>query len=295
MMRQKDSYRNVERMHDYSSLFSYASWSKTLNEGCPSDIISVYQKYDEVDAREEIPTFLCYLESVYRCLLRNYRNEYIYKNELLSKLILKLFGKTTSVAVNEFRVGDSVADLALFNGESKCFEIKSELDSPQRLSSQLECYQKVFEQCYIMVPIDMVATYRRLVDDRVGIITLRYCRNGQVSVRVEQPAMINESVDVDVLMRSVRASEYRWMIKRAYGKLPDVSDFDMYEVCKEQLRCLSSEELHRLFKDAIKMRSSKVSLLKGVMPIFRQMSLSMNLSSGKILKMNELYNHKMLQ
>ena len=69
----------------------------------------------------------------------------------------------------------------------------------------------------------------------------------------------------------------------------------MYEVCKEQLRCLSSEELHRLFKDAIKMGSSKVSLLKGVMPIFRQMSLSMNLSSGKILKMNELYNHKMLQ
>ena len=161
--------------------------------------------------------------------MKSYRNEYIYKNELVNKHVLRHFGKTTSIAVNEFRVADSVADLALFNGESKCFEIKSDLDSPQRLVSQMDCYQRIFEQCYILVPADAVKEYKQMVDDRVGVLSLRYCRNGKASIEVEQEAQNNEQVDVDVLMRSIRSGEYRWIVKQAYGKLPDVTDFEMYD------------------------------------------------------------------
>ncbi len=278
-------------MHDYSSLFSYASWSKTLNTGIPKDIHNVFWKYDGDRFSVEHPTYLWYLSWVYKCLLKNYRNEYIYKNELVNKHILRHFGKTTSVAVNEFRVADTVADLVLFNGESMCFEIKSDLDSPQRLSSQMECYQRVFEQCYILVPADVVDEYRRMVDDSVGILTLRYCRNGKASIKVEQGAKKNKHIDVDVLMRSVRSGEYRWMVKKAFGKLPDVTDFEMYDACRERLRQLSDKQLHLLFREAVKMRGPIISNLMSVSPIFRQMSLSLNLSQNNVRELQNMYNH----
>ena len=287
-----DTYRFTERMHDYSSLFSYSSWTNTLKTGVPSDIQSVYKKYENEQNFYGQLTYMNYLSWVYRYMLKNYRNEYIYKNELVNKHIYKHFGRTSSVAVNEFRVADAVADLALFNGESKCFEIKSDLDSPQRLSSQLDYYQRVFEQCYIMVPVETVADYQSLVDDRVGILTLRYCRNGQVSLNTERLAKPNETVDIDVLMRSVRAEEYRWMVKQAYGRLPDVSDFEMFETCKDMLSHLNNEQLHTLFREAVKQRKSKVSNLKKIMPMFRQMSLSMNMNSGNMMKLENLYNKK---
>lgn len=285
-----DSYRIAERMHDYSSLFSYASWSKTLNTGSPKDVQNVFWKYDGERLAVEQPTYLWYLSWVYKCLLKSYRNEYVYKNELVNKHILRHFGKTTSIAVNEFRVADSVADLALFNGESKCFEIKSDLDSPQRLVSQMDCYQRVFEHCYILVPADAVNEYKQLVDDRVGVLTLKYCRNGKASIKVEQEAQKNEKVDVDVLMRSVRSGEYRWIVKQAYGKLPDVTDFEMYDACKDRLRQLTDEQLHTLFRESVKLRNSRISNLMYVSPIFRQMSLSLNLSQDNVLKLHNVYN-----
>ena len=287
-----DSYRFAERMHDYSSLFSHASWSKTLQNGTPTDVTTVYQKYDGALQLGKPLTYKSYLGWVYRCLQRNYRNEYVYKNELVNKYIVRKFGKTSSVAVNEFRVGDAIADLTLFNGESKCFEIKSDLDSPQRLSIQMASYQRVFEKCYILVPLESVCTYHDLVDDAVGILSLRYCRNGQISIQIEREAKRNDFVDVNVLMRTVRANEYRWMVKQTYGKLPDVSDFEMFDACKSKLEKLTFDKLHKLFCEAVKTRKTKVRDLVETSPMFRQMTLSMNLSRDNMIKLENVFNHE---
>ena len=289
-----DSYRFAERMRDYTSLFSYASWSKTLQNGTPTDVSIVYQKYDEGLQLGEPLTYMTYLNWVYRYLQKSYRNEYIYKNELINKYIVRKLGKTSSVAVNEFRVGDAIADLTLFNGESQCFEIKSDLDSPQRLSMQMESYQRVFEKCYILIPHESYGIYHGLVDDAVGILSLRYCKNGQISIQIEREARRNEFVDVNVLMRSVRAVEYRWMVKQAYGTLPDVSDFEMFDACKTKLGELTSDKLHKLFCEAVKTRKTKVRDLVETIPMFRQMILSMNVSRDNMLKLENVFNHEIV-
>ena len=286
-----DTYKFAERMHDYTSLFSYASWLKTLQNGTPTDVFTVYRKYDEGLQLGEPLTYMSYMGWVYRCLQKSYRNEYVYKNELINKYIIRKFGKTSSVAVNEFRVGDAIADLTLFNGESKCFEIKSDLDSPQRLSMQMASYQRVFEKCYILVSLESVNTYYDLVNDAVGILSLRYCRNGKISIQIEREAKRNEFVDVNVLMRSVRANEYRWMVKQAFGVLPDVSDFEMFEACKSKLRELPHDKLHKLFCEAVKTRKTKVRDLVDTTPMFRQMILSMNMSRDNMLKLENVFNH----
>ena len=283
------SYHFAERIHDYASLFSYASWKKTLKSEAPVDVSSIYRKYDVQYFGEGI-TYMTYLEWVYRFLLQSYRNEYVYKNELLDKYIVRKFGKTSSVAINEFRVGDNIADIALFNGESKCFEIKSDLDSPQRLCTQLESYKKVFEKCYILIPATSIDEYKELIPEFVGVLLLDYSKRGHVSIHVEKEADRNDQVDVNVLMRSVRASEYRRMVKLAFGSLPDVSDFEMFNACKDMLMELSPSHLHRLFCDVVKMRKTKVCELTGIAPILRQMALSMGVPANSMHVMVKMFN-----
>lgn len=294
LMKGTDTYRFAERMHDYASLFSCASWTRMLQSGRPADVEMVYGKYDERGRLGENITYMDYLKWVYRYLLRSYRNEYIYKNELVDKYIIRFFGKTDSVAVNEFRVGSTIADLALFNGESKCFEIKSELDTPRRLSMQLSNYRKVFDKCYILVPEESCDAYKTMVDERVGILVFRYCKNGQVVICQEREAIRNEQVDVNVLMCSVRTSEYRWMVRQAYGTLPDVSDFDMFDACRDLLGALSAEQLHHLFCGAVKTRKTRVGDLIETAPIFRQMSLGMNMGRNGMVQMDRMLNQVMV-
>jgi len=52
---------------------------------------------------------------------------------------------------SEFRVGKSVADLAIFNGSSKVFEIKTEFDSDIRLEIQLKNYKKIFNEVFLII------------------------------------------------------------------------------------------------------------------------------------------------
>lgn len=292
----RNEMHNIEaaRMRDYSSLFSYSVWADILQKGSTAGIDTVYHKYDDKRWNGERPSYHDYFKWVYRCLLKNYRNEYVYKNEFVGKYIIRNFGDGSSVAINEFRVGDTVADLALFNGESKCFEIKSDLDNPQRLSRQMTRYQRVFDKCYILIPEEMLFDYRPLVDDAVGIFVLRYSRNGRTRIAMVRDARRNERVDVDILMRTVRANEYRWMVRQAYGNIPDVTDFEMFEACTTRLSRLPSAQLHSLFCEAVKTRRRDIDNFVEVGTIFRQMALCMNLSLEKMTELDRLFNRAIL-
>src|SRR5690242_19341343 len=86
----------------------------------------------------------------YDILQRDYRHEYLYKANLLSHYILKKYSLSDSVLLNEFKIARSIADLVLVNGTDKVFEIKSELDSPLRLKTQIDDYYKAFSEIYIV-------------------------------------------------------------------------------------------------------------------------------------------------
>ena len=66
-----------------------------------------------------ITTYLDLLNVVYRNMIKHYRCEYVYKNEIICHLVRSYRKSDHTVVFNEFRVADSIADLAMFNGESK--------------------------------------------------------------------------------------------------------------------------------------------------------------------------------
>src|SRR5690606_29584477 len=110
------------------------------------------------------------LDISYNHLLSNYRHEYIYKTSLLNAYILQKYSLKDSVILNEFKVGASKADVVLVNGTNKVFEIKTELDSPERLKTQIADYYKVFSEVFIVTHHSLVNKYKAVLEEKVGII-----------------------------------------------------------------------------------------------------------------------------
>ena len=139
--------KNLTRMRSYSSIFSSTYFLKLLRYDDYSFIDSKIERYDQSKIGKTIETYYDYIRYIYRELRKQYRNEYIYKNTFINEMLLNAYGVTDTIAINEFRVGSSIADIVMFNGTSKAFEIKTELDSDQRLDGQLADYTKTYVIC----------------------------------------------------------------------------------------------------------------------------------------------------
>lgn len=249
---------------------------------------NLLQKYDP-DLISPSLTYWNYFDHVYKVLEKNYRNEYVYKNTFITEWLIKEYSLKDTIAFSEFRVGSAIADLALFNGASKAFEIKTELDNNKRLLAQLDEYSKLMEECYIVVPEELVREYLVDIPSSVGILAVK---RGQRFLKIEsrRDARKNTTVDIDVLMSSVRCNEYKWMTKQAYGRLPDVNCFEMFDACKDFLGRLPTNELHKLFLCAIKSRKNITPRLKDIPRSARQICLAMDISEKNLITLNRLYN-----
>lgn len=281
----------IERLRDYASLFSSQVCVKAMKIGYASDVITVYNKFDARYLQDKGLSYWDYLKKVYSVLLKYYRNEYVYKNEVLNQVLIRTYGLHSTIAINEFGVGGSIVDLALFNGSSKAFEIKSDLDSAKRLEGQIADYLRLFDECFIVVPLCELEIYRTAVDDQIGIISLGRFRDGRIVLEEQRPARKNSFIDVDTLMSSVRSSEYKWMVISAFGHLPQVNDFEMFEACKEKLSRLSSKNLKNLFLQVIKRRTTITGELGKIHSYARQMCLAMNTNSASLYKLKNIYDN----
>jgi hypothetical protein len=262
-------------MRSYSSIFSSSSFYKLLKDDDYSFLDLKITRYDSSKVGREINTYYDYLKYVYYELSKNYKNEYIYKNTFLNKLLIDKYGIKNTIAINEFRVGNSIADIVLFNGSSKAFEIKTELDTDIRLKGQLQEYTKIFNKCYIITHESLIEKHLKL-SDNIGIIVLKEKQNSLIMKEIRK-AKRNFEVDAETLIRSIRTNEYQNIVKNHFGKLPQMDSFNMFEICKEKMKQIPNKQLHKLFIEEIKKRKSNTEILKSFDYILRQLFLAMNI------------------
>ncbi|MCD7975823.1 MAG: sce7726 family protein [Tannerellaceae bacterium] len=267
---------DAERMRSYSTVFSSTSFAKLLATDDYSFIESKIQRYDKEKVGAGVVTYLDYITYIYKQLQQNYRCEYIYKNTVINQLLLKKYGTKDTLVVNEFKVGNSVADLVLFNGTSKAFEIKTELDSARRLENQLCHYTRLFKECYIVTHENLLDKYSA-IPENIGILVIKSCKNG-IKLEEIRPALANNCLDASMLMRSIRTSEYKNIVKAYYRALPAMNSFNMFETCYGMIRRIPEDELHGLFVSELKKRRSNTKNLRSFHKEIRQLCLSMNLS-----------------
>lgn len=272
------------RLRDFSSAFSRSAFIDVLNFNDYSHFNWLVSKYD----RLRCATYSDLLKKSYSVISKYYRCEYVYKNELI-KLLLKKYGTRNSVYFNEFRVGNSIADMVMFNGESKSFEIKTEYDTPRRLDKQMDDYKRFFDKCYIIVPEDKVDEYRDIVESTTGIIAMSR-NNGRIILKEIRHAEQNERFEFEALMSCLRTEEYKNIVLSLGESLEGIAGYDMYKYCYQVISKANPNELRELFLREIKKRKNNTALLRKYPMSIRQMMLSLNLPQDKANKLLEQLN-----
>jgi hypothetical protein len=182
------------------------------------------------------------LELCYTHLFENYKNEYIYRNMVFQNLVMKNHTFENCISIPEFRVGLSKADLAVFNGTSTAYEIKTELDSTTRLESQLADYSKFFDFIYVVTYLGFLKTAEKMIPNHVGI----YLRNEKGDFEVYREAISNKAnISHETLMASLRKPEYTSIIQSEYGFVPNVPNTKYYSECQILFEKLDIEVVHR--------------------------------------------------
>ena len=272
-------YSEMDRLRGYSSAYSRSVFSQIMDHDNFDRLTLLHDRYDK--SRKKEKTYLSYIKYMYRKMVADYRCEYVYKNEIINELLLQEYAHKDTVIFNEYRIQKSIVDLVMFNGHSRAFEIKTEYDSTFRLAGQLAEYTKLFQQCYVVVPEKFKDLYLQEVPENVGIIIMKDAE-GKLVLEEIRAASFNSSIEVTLMMKCLRTNEYKSMVKQAYGTIPDVSCFEMYDKCEKLLRLLPNDILQEYFINIMKSRKNNTKLLRKVPLEMRQICLQLGLYSDEI-------------
>lgn len=237
-------------------------------------------------------TFMDCLRRFYSSMKQYYRCEYVFKNEIIAEL-RKHYARRQSLVVNEFRVGNSIADLAFFNGESRAYEIKTGFDSPRRLEGQMNDYRRVFDKCYLVIEQSEVDNWK-YYDENMGIIVFCHGQRGKISMEEVRPAKTNRHIDVDVLMTCLRVDEYEHIAEHYANACLSEKKYKHFEECKAALKRMEEKILHDAFLKTIETRKSSFDLLGQTPRELYQICLSMHLSGKQLELIKSSLNNKII-
>ncbi|WP_407471740.1 sce7726 family protein [Xanthomonas campestris pv. raphani] len=201
------------------------------------------------------------LDQVLDGLRQHYRCEYFYKATIADRVVFGRHSPRTSSLHVELPVGRSIVDLAVFNGNSTAYEIKTEFDSHRRLSTQTPDYLKVFERVYLVTHPSISPSYLRVLDERVGILTLQ--PNGSLR-EIRAPNSSGADLDKKALFGMLRSKEYCQALRQRFGAQPEVPNGLRYEHYWRLWETLSVREAQRIVVAAMRGRTTTESMAKFV-------------------------------
>lgn len=246
---------NVDLNISISGIFSNSHFKSVFEKGESTYIDTKINKYGELLGIKSSESRKTILNSFYSYLLDSYRCEYVYKNLITQKILLGRHSLNTSTLINEFRVGSSLADSVLINGSSKLYEIKTELDSPNRLLDQLTDYKKAFPTIYIVVHHSEEGKYLNIVENTsVGLLALN--KRFQLS-KVKKAERDVSHLDITTMFKSLRKEEYSKIIADAHGSVPKVPNMFYFKECLKLAQMMDVVKFHNMMNQELKKRKPK--------------------------------------
>ncbi len=189
---------------------------------------------------------------------KEYRHEYIYKAAIAHKVLLGKHSLNTAVLLNEFRVGDSKADIVVINGTSNVYEIKSERDSLGRLEKQVSAYQNVFANVNVITGRNHLNSVLKTMPDSVGVLSLS--NRHQISTLRESKEFV-ENIETECIFDSIRLSESKAILKRFDIEIPKVPNTTAYSTYKSLFKRLNNVEVHEQMVEILKKSRDQSKLL----------------------------------
>lgn len=201
----------------------------------------------EQDAQHRVYNFF---EAAFNVLKKaECRHEYVYKAALTQRILLGKHSLQTASMLNEFRVGDCKADLAILNGTATVYEIKSERDSLSRLERQIETYKGFFATVYVIAGDKHIDSIRSLVSSDVGVLKLS--ARHQISTLREAKENASRTAP-STIFNSIRVEEVKRILDLMDLPIPDVPNIELREALREQFMKLTPLEAHKAMVQVLK-------------------------------------------
>lgn len=276
----------LQQSRKYAQAFGRSVYADILRWG-DSEMLTLLCRTHQ---HEEDETFMDCLHRFYSSMKLNYRCEYVFKNEIIAEL-RKHYACKQSLIINEFRVGNSIADLAFFNGESRAYEIKTRYDSPRRLKGQMYDYRRVFDKCFLVIEQSEIDNWMDY-DEDMGIVAFCFGPRGKITMKEVRPAKTNEHIDVDALMTCLRTVEYEYIAEHYGGARLSEIKYIHFEECKAIMKRMEGKMLHDAFLETIEKRKSSFDLLEQTPRELYQICLSMHLTGKQLDFITTSLNNK---
>lgn len=230
--------------------FSQVNILKLLKNGKSSvfeNCIKQYVNQTDFTSNESI------VSNIYAFLKKHYRNEYYYKNTLFNKLIIGRHSLNTTTAITELPINKSKADFIMINGKAVVYEIKTDLDSFERLEQQITDYYKSFPIVYVVTSESNEKKAEKLLSGtNVGLIILT--KRSQLSERIK--ALPDYSrLDKKVIFNIMRKSEFERILENYFGFLPQATPAFYYNECYSLFEKIDIKILYDAFITELKTRN----------------------------------------
>ncbi|MCD8339913.1 MAG: sce7726 family protein, partial [Burkholderiales bacterium] len=202
------------------------------------------------------PESLSYKEvfsQLWQILLHHRRNEYVFKELLLEYLVKDRLEQVS--CASEIPVKHSVLDMALFeNGKGTAFEIKTDLDSPERLKKQIPDYVTAFSEIYVVTSPRMeqkIGTLLQNVWPKAGLMVI----NDDDGITVVKQAEADDSnLEKEGIFSTLKQTEWRDILLDVYGYVPEIQSEYVnpgYEETSKKVFELLKDQDVKKFRDAV--------------------------------------------
>jgi len=236
-----------------------------------------------------------FFDIIFHFLLKNYRNEYIYKNIIANKILLGKHSLKTSQLLTEFRIGKNKADIIILNGTATVYEIKSEYDTFFRLNKQINSYIKAFEYVNIITSPSQIRKALQVLPESIGVLS--FTDRNTISTFRKPKSNLN-NINLSLLFDSLRKNEYIEIVKTYYGNVPNVPNTKIFNVCKKQYCEIPLKYAVRLTTDILKRRNYSDFTIQNIKKVpFSLIAYILSLGNNKIRIENTLkvLNKKLIE
>ena len=190
--------------------------------------------------------------------------------------------------ISELPVASCKADMVILNGTSTVYEIKTELDSLNRLERQICAYQKAFDQINVITTdkTNQIREIEKKLPQEVGILSLTSRRTIHT---VRSPLSNINNIDKEVIFNILRKREYLSVIKKHHGTIPDVPNTQIYDVAKSIFCEYPTKELHADMVEILKQRGIKMnSFIQDIPRPLKALAIKSNFSAKERQRCLEL-------
>lgn len=176
------------------------------------------------------------------------------RGPLLKKLRIQNDGHSYRI-IPEMSVcdGDARVDIAVANGSLCGYEIKSDVDTLDRLLSQSESYCKTFDKVYIVVG----ERYKDIIVDCIpewwGIYVAYYNRYNEIAISERKRAKRNKGVSAESLLELLWRDEIETLL-RTHG-IKSTSGKNRRILRKIAVDSISLSEIRNFTRETLKART----------------------------------------